>query len=123
MTVAVRGLFEPRRTVLPMTVGSLPSALVQKLCVNTTTGAALGPSSVASIRRPRTGRKPITSKNEPPTTPERTTRGSPRPTIVKLMVEKSPIAFMVFNRERRSMSSGIENVILSTAMPGALWRM
>ena len=37
-------------------------------------------------------RSPITSKYDPPTTPARTTRGSPRPTIVKSMVEKSPKA-------------------------------
>ena len=71
-------------------------------CVNTTTGAAFGPSSLASMRRPRTGRRPITSKNEPPTTPARTTRGSPSPTIVKLMVEKSPIAVRDLTLARRS---------------------
>jgi hypothetical protein len=65
----------------------------------------------------------MTVKYEPPTTPARTTRGSPRPTIVKPMVEKSPIAVTVFSRERRSMSSGTENVVFSTGMPGALWRM
>ena len=113
----------PRRTVLPTTPGSLPSAVVQKRCVNTATGAAFGTSSVASMRRPRRGRRPITVKNEPPTTPERTTRGSPRPTIVKLVVEKSPSSVTVFKRERRSMSSGTENVMFSTAIPGALWRM
>ena len=32
----------PRRTVLPTTPGSLPSAVVQKRCVNTATGAAFG---------------------------------------------------------------------------------
>ena len=113
----------PRRTVLPMTLGSLFSPVVQKRCVNTATPAAFGPSSVASMRRPRTGRRPITSKNEPPTTPARTTRGSPRPTIVKPMVEKSPNAVTVFMRERKSMSSGTENVAFSTPIPGVLWRM
>ena len=34
----------------------------------------------------------MTSKYDPPTTPARTTRGSPRPTIVNSMVEKSPNA-------------------------------
>ena len=51
---------------------------------------------------PSTGRRPMTSKYEPPTTPARTTRGSPRPTIVKPMVEKSPKAVSVLTRARRS---------------------
>ena len=52
----------------------------------------------------------MTSKYEPPTTPARTTRGSPRPTIVKPMVEKSPNAVSVLTRARRSWISGTENV-------------
>ena len=60
--------------------------------VSTAAPAAFGPSSAGPSRRPRTGRRPITSKYEPPTTPARTTRGSPRPTIVNSMVEKSPNA-------------------------------
>ncbi len=50
-----------------------------------------------------TGRRPMTSKYEPPTTPARTTRGSPRPTIVKSIVEKSPKAVSVLTRARRSL--------------------
>ena len=50
----------------------------------------------AFSRRPSTGRRPITSKNEPPTTPAFTMRGSPpRPIIVKSTVEKSPKAPIV----------------------------
>ena len=123
MTVAVRSLLELRRTCLPMTLGSLPNPVVQKRCVSTTTGAALGPSSDASMRRPRMARSPMTSKNDPPTTPARTTRGSPSPTIVKVMTEKSPIAVTLFMRDRKSIISGTENVVFSTFMPGALWRM
>ena len=57
-----------------------------------------GRRRVASSSRPSTGRRPITSKYVPPTTPARTTRGSPRPTIVKPMVEKSPNALSVLTR-------------------------
>ena len=60
----------------------------------------------------------MTSKYEPPTTPARTTRGSPRPTSVKPMVEKSPNRVRVLTRARRSWISGTENVALST--PDAL---
>ena len=60
--------------------------------VSTAAPAACGPSSVGSSSRPRTGRSPITSKYDPPTTPARTTRGSPRPIIVNGIVEKSPKA-------------------------------
>ena len=42
---------------------------------------------------------------------------------VKPIVEKSPNAVTVFMRERRSMSSGTENVAFSTPIPGVLWRM
>ena len=52
----------PSLMVLPMSVGSLASAVVQKRCVSTAAPAACGPSSVASSRRPRTGRSPMTSK-------------------------------------------------------------
>ena len=51
---------------------------------------------------PSTGRRPMTSKYEPLTTPARTTRGSPRPTIVKPIVENSPKAVSVVTRARRS---------------------
>jgi len=69
------------------------------------------------------GRSPITSKYDPPTTPARTSRGSPRPTIVKPIVEKSPNALSVFTRDRKSSISGTENVVLSVPMPRALCRM
>ena len=84
---------------------------------------ALGPSSRMSSRRPSTGCSPITSKYDPPTTPARTSRGSPRPTMVKPMVEKSPNALRVLTRARRSWISGTENVAFSTPIAGALWRM
>jgi hypothetical protein len=106
--------------VFPMTDGSLASDVVQNRCVSTATPAACGPSSVASINRPRTGRRPITSKYEALTTPARTTRGSPRPTIVKSMVENSPIADSVFTRPRRSRISGTENFAFSALIPSAL---
>jgi hypothetical protein len=67
--------------------------------------------------------RPITSKYEPPTTPARTTRGSPRPTIVKPIVEKSPNAVIDFTLSFRSWISGTENAALSVPMPGALCRM
>jgi len=47
-------------------------------------------------------------------------RGSPRPTIVKVTVEKSPSAETDFSPERRSWISGTENVVFSTPSPGAL---
>jgi hypothetical protein len=92
----------PNRTVLPSSPVSPFSAVVQKRFVSTTTPSALGPSSVASIRRPSTGRSPMTEKYEPPTTPARTTRGSPSPIMVKSMVEKSPNVLTDFTRARRS---------------------
>ena len=52
MIVAERS---PSLIVLPITVGSLASAVVQNRCVSTAAPAACGPSSVASSRRPRTG--------------------------------------------------------------------
>ena len=107
----------PSFTVLPMSDGSLSSAVLQKRCVSTAAGAACGPSSVASSRRPTTGRSPITLKYEPPTTPARTTRGSPRPTSVKSTVEKSPKAETVVTRERRSRSSGTEKLAFSLPLP------
>ena len=62
-------------------------------------GASAPPRPPPSARRrsrraagPAPAASPITSKYEPPTTPARTTRGSPRPTIVNSMVEKSPNA-------------------------------
>ena len=110
----------PSLTTLPITDGSLLSDSVQNRCVNTAAPAAAGPSSDGPSRRPSTGRSPITSKYEPPTTPARTTRGSPSPTIVKPMVEKSPKADSVFTRARRSRISGTENAEFSTSRPGAL---
>ena len=59
MTVAERS---PSLSVLPITVGSLPSSVVQKRYVSTATPAAFGPSSLGPIRRPMTGLRPITSK-------------------------------------------------------------
>ena len=50
------------RTVLPITDRSPFSVLVQKRCVSTATPAAFGPSSSGPIRRPTTGRRPMTSK-------------------------------------------------------------
>jgi len=120
MTVAVR---RPSRMVFPITVGSLLSAVDQKRYVSTATPSAFGPSSLALIRRPMTGWSPMTSKKAPDTTPARTCRGSPRPTIVKPMVEKSPIAVSDFTRDLRSMISGTENAAFSAPMPGALCRM
>src|SRR5882724_8846531 len=71
--------------VLPTTVGSLLSDAVQNLYVRTAAPAAVGPSSCAFSRRPSTGRRPITSKNDPPTTPAFTMRGSPpRPIFVAI---------------------------------------
>ena len=113
----------PSRIVLPTTVSSPWNAVVQKRYVSTAAPAARGPSSLGPSRRPRTARSPITSKYDPPTTPARTTRGSPRPIIVKSIVEKSPNAVSVLTRACRSRSSGIENFALSTPMPRALWRM
>jgi hypothetical protein len=109
--------------VLPMTAGSRFSDVLQKRWVSTTAGAASGPSSAAPSRRPRTGRSPITSKYEPLTTPARIVRGSPKPFIVKPMVEKSPKALIVVARETRSRISGIEKVVFSARRPGARWRM
>ena len=111
------------RTVLPTTVGSPCRPVIQKRCVSTAAPSAPGPSSCGFKRRPRTGRSPITSKYEPSTTPARTWRGSPRPTIVKVMVENSPRDVTDFNRPRRSMISGTENAVFSVPIPGALWRM
>ena len=50
-------------------------------------------------------------------------RGSPKPTIVKLIVEKSPKALIVVTRALKSAISGTENVRFLAPMPGALWRM
>ena len=110
-------------SVLPTTDGSLLSDVVQKRCVSTAAPGALRPSSPAFNRRPSTGRRPITSKNEPLTTPACTTRGSPKPIIVKSMVEKSPNAPMVVTRDLKSSISGTENVMFAAPRPGALWRM
>ena len=101
----------PRRTRLPTTVGSLLNAVVQKRYVSTAAPAAFGPSSFSFSRRPSAGRRPMTSKNEPLTTPALTMRGSvPRPISAKSIVEKSPNAAMVCARDLKSLTSGIENV-------------
>jgi hypothetical protein len=118
-TVALRG---PSWMVRPTMDGSAFSAPVQNRCVSTATPAAFGPSSLPSIRRPSTGRSPITSKNEPLTTPACTTRGSPRPTRVKSMVEKSPNAAIAVTRVLKSSISGTDHVVFSAPSPGALWR-
>ena len=109
---------------LPITVGSLWSTVVQNRCVSTTAPAAPGPSSAAFNRRPSTGRSPMTSKNDPLTTPAFTTRGSlPKPINVKSTVEKSPNAAIVVTRDLRSLISGTEKVRFSVPMPGAVWRI
>src|SRR5262245_1851589 len=101
----------PRRTVLPTTVGSLLNAAFQNRNVSTAAPAAFGPSSFGFNSRPTTGRSPITSKNDPLTTPAFTMRGSPpNPTNARSTVEKSPKAPTVFTREVMSPTSGIENV-------------
>ena len=120
MIVADRSL---NLMTLPMTDGSPASAVVQKRWVSTAAPAAWAPSSVASSRRPSTGRRPMTSKYDPLTTPARTTRGSPRPTSVKSSVENSPKADSVFTRPRRSRISGTENLAFSVLMPRALCEM
>ena len=112
----------PKRTVLPTSAGSPWNAEVQKRWVSTAAPAALGPSSPGPSSRPSTGRRPITLKYEPPTTPARTWRGSPRPTIVNSITEKSPNSDSDLMRPWRSRSSGTEKLVLSLAMPGALCR-
>jgi hypothetical protein len=120
ITVATRS---PSRTVLPTADGSLLNAVVQNRCVSTATGSASGPSSTCEISRPSTGRRPMTSKYAPSTTPDWITRGSPWPTIVNSIVENSPNAATDVDARRRSRISGTENVMLSTLNPGALCRM
>ena len=82
-----------------------------------------GPIVGGPINRPRTGRRPITSKYEPLTTPALTTRGSPSPIIVNAIVEKSPNVAIDFTRALRSSISGTEKVVFVAASPGALCRM
>ena len=65
----------------------------------------------------------MTSKYEPPTTPARTERGSPRPSIVNSMVEKSPNALSVFTPRWRSLQLGDGEVRVLHADASALWRM
>jgi len=66
----------------------------------------------------------MTSKNDPPTTPAFTTRGSlPSPISVKSTVEKSPNAAMVVTCDFRSSISGTEKVMFPAPMPGPLCRM
>ena len=113
----------PSLMTLPIAFGSLASALLQNRWVSTTAPAACGPSSDMLSSRPRTGRSPITSKYDPPTTPARTTRGSPSPIIVKSSVEKSPKVVSVLTRARRSLISGTEKAALSAPMPLAVCRM
>ena len=58
------------------------------------------------------------------TTPAFTMRGSmPRPVSAKSTVEKSPKAATVVARDSMSPISGIENVMFSEPMPGALCRI
>ncbi len=118
--VAVR---DPSCIDLPITDGSLLKKLVQKRCVSTTAPAALSPSSAAFSSRPSAGRRPITSKYDPPTTPAWITRGSRSPSNVKSIVEKSPNAPTVLvARALMSLYSAIENVMFAMPRPGALWR-
>src|SRR5260370_6467425 len=55
--------------------------------------------------------------------PPRTPRGSPSPIIVKPMVEKSRNSLREWTLVSMSLSSGRENVTLSSPKPGALSRM
>ena len=48
----------------------------------------------------------MTVKYDPPTTPARTTRGSPSPTSVKGTTEKSPKSVTVVARDLKSRISG-----------------
>ena len=95
--VALRAPNDPSRTTLPMhrwvaLQRGGPEAIGQNH------GAGGGRAVVRiSSSRPSTGRRPITSKYVPPTTPARTSRGSPRPFSVKPMVEKSPNALKRFH--------------------------
>ncbi len=107
----------------PMTAGSLLNALVQNRYVSTAAPSAFGPSSPEPSSRPLTARRPMTSKYEPPTTPARTERGSPRPSIVNSIVEKSPNAESDFTPACRSLISGTEKFAFSVPRPGALCRM
>ena len=113
----------PSLICLPSTLSSLLSVVLQKRWVSTVTLGLSAPSSVASIRRPRIGCSPITRKNEPPTTPARTTRGSPRPTSVKSSVEKSPNCEIVFTRDFKSLISGTDQLAFSVPRPVAVCRM
>ena len=64
----------------------------------------------------------MTSKYEPSTTPARTCRGSPSPTIVNVIVENWPIAARVLIRLLRSITSGTEKVEFSVGNNKALAR-
>ena len=95
--VAVR---VPSRMVLPTTDGSLlrvvrPEAVGQHRRARRVR-AVVGRVR-AGGRAPGAGPSPRSTM--PPTTPACTTRGSPRPTIVKSMVEKSPKALIVVTRD------------------------
>ena len=59
----------------------------------------------------------MTVKYEPPTTPARTTRGSPRPIIVNPISEKSPNALKVRMPARKSVISGTEKLAFSAPIP------
>ena len=106
---------------VPITDGSLRNAVVQKRWVSTAAPSAFGPSSAALSSRPSTGRRPITSKYDPPTTPARTVRGSPSPIIVNSMVEKSPNALRDFTRRLEVPQLGHGEVrVLDADAPGGL---
>jgi hypothetical protein len=113
----------PRRIVLPSTVGSLLSAVVQKRCVSTAAPAALRAVVAALSRRPE--HRPQAHHLEVGAVDDARAhaRGSPRPIIVNVMVENCPSAGRVFRWSFMSGSSGTENVEFSTRLPGALWRM
>ena len=101
----------PRRTCFPTTAGSLLNAAFQNRYVSTAAPGAFGPSSCGVNNRPMEGRRPITSKNDPLTTPAFTIRGSaPGAISARSTVEKSPKAAMVVARCWKSETSGIENV-------------
>jgi hypothetical protein len=57
------------------------------------------------------------------TTPPLTSRGSPTPIIVKAIVEKSPNSLRVLTLSFMSPISGIDQVLFSVSMPGALCRI
>ncbi len=84
---------------------------------------AFGPSSVWLIRRPSTGRNPITSKYEPAddacADDARLTEADEREVDGREVAEGRQRPDCAF----RSRISGTENLTLSLPMPSALWRM